>query len=116
MRVIPAAFETPLEHSRDPESNHHVRCFPDESKSVPVELKAGGALFFLYGTPHATGPNTTEHERAGVALHFLAGKAVEESKGGLVKRPFLSGPGATQGEAEYGEKIDWKQEVESAQP
>jgi hypothetical protein len=28
-------------------------------------------IFFCYGMPHATGGNRTEHERAGVALHYL---------------------------------------------
>ncbi len=116
MRVIPAAFETPLEHSRDPESNHHLRCFPDEEQAVTIELKAGGALFFLYGTPHATGGNATAHERAGVALHFFNAHASGESGGDLIPFPFLTGPNASGGQREYGERVagTWEQEVEAA--
>jgi len=116
MRVIPAAFREPLEHTRDPESDHHVRCFPDESKEKIIELKAGGALFFLYGTPHATGSNLTDNERAGVALHFFKAAVNEEAIGGLSNRPFLSGPNASGGQSEYGERVagTWEQEVQVA--
>jgi ectoine hydroxylase-related dioxygenase (phytanoyl-CoA dioxygenase family) len=71
LNVIPRAFVEPLPHERDGFSDHHIRCWPDETKAIPVEIKAGGAIFFCYGTPHATGANTTETERAGVALHFI---------------------------------------------
>jgi ectoine hydroxylase-related dioxygenase (phytanoyl-CoA dioxygenase family) len=60
-----------LEHSHDPHSDHHIRCYPPEERAVDLELPAGGVAFFAYGTPHATGPNTTDRERAGVALHCL---------------------------------------------
>jgi phytanoyl-CoA hydroxylase len=71
LSVIPCAFSEPLPHERDGFSDHHIRCWPDETQAIPVEIKAGGAIFFCYGTPHATGANTTETERAGVALHFI---------------------------------------------
>ena len=71
LNVIPRAFSEPLPHERDGFSDHHIRCWPDETKAIPVEIKAGGAIFFCYGTPHATGANTTDSERAGVALHFI---------------------------------------------
>ena len=64
LRVIPRAFSEALPHERDPDSDHHIRCWPDETQAIPVELEAGGAIFFAYGTPHATGANTTEN-RAG---------------------------------------------------
>ena len=111
MRVIPRAFETMLEHRRDPDSNHHFRCFPDESSQEIIEIEAGGALFFNYGTPHATGPNLTNSERAGVALHFLNEESNRSARGGLGKRPYLSGPQATGGESEYGERVDWEAQV-----
>ena len=44
---------------------------PSRGAAMQVVLPAGGVVFFCYGTPHATGPNRTERERAGVALHFL---------------------------------------------
>lgn len=71
MRVVPGHQHEKLEHGRDPDSNHHVRCWPDESKAVTCELPAGGVLFFAYGTPHATGANRTEADRAGLAYHFV---------------------------------------------
>ena len=71
LRVIPKMYQTELPHERDPQSDHHIRCFPDESQAISVEVPAGGVIFFCYGTPHATGANNTDHERAGVALHFI---------------------------------------------
>lgn len=113
MRVIPSAFNTILEHTRDPESDHHVRCYPDESQQVTVELPAGGALFFNYGTPHTTGPNLTENERAGVAIHFINRNVRFKSGRGIGKLPILSGPNATGGEAEFGTRVEgtWEEEV-----
>ncbi len=116
LRVIPRAFGTALPHERDGDSDHHVRCFPDESLAVPLEIGAGGALFFAYGTPHATGANTTESERAGVALHFIHADQGGVARGGFEpgKRPILTGENATGGEAEYGERIagTWDAQVE----
>ena len=115
MRVIPGSFRTQYEHSRDPDSDHHIRCYPPEEEAVMIELPAGGALFFAYGAAHATGANTTEKERAGMALHFLHKSVVGEAKGlegGA--HPYLTGPQATGGEREYGVKIagTWQTEVE----
>ena len=104
IRVIPNAFTEPLPHERDGDSNHHIRCFPDESLAVPVEIGAGGAVFFCYGTPHATGGNSTDADRAGVALHFINADQNGVARGGFEtgKRPVLTGTDATGGEAEYG--------------
>jgi len=118
LRLIPDAFASELEHRRDPDSNHHIRCWPDESRAVTVELPAGGVVFFAYGTPHATGANTTDEERAGVALHFLNARAASTAHGGFEPdaRPILSGPGASGGEREYGERIagSWPERVREA--
>jgi ectoine hydroxylase-related dioxygenase (phytanoyl-CoA dioxygenase family) len=115
MRIIPDIFREELKHSRDPESDHHIRCFPDESKAEMIELPAGGALFFAYGTPHATGPNLTEQERAGVALHFLNAEAQSQAHGGFdsTKRAVLSGPEFQGGKEVYGEDLrqDWQNQV-----
>ena len=115
MRIIPGGFREQLEHTRDPESDHHIRCFPDERKAKFIELPAGGALFFAYGVPHATGANTTDKERAGVALHFINANVSQQAVGGFAvgKRPALTGPNATGGEAEYGQRIagTWQSEV-----
>ncbi len=107
MRVIPNSFRELLEHQRDPDSNHHIRCFPEESKAKLIELPAGGVLFFCYGTPHATGANTTDKERAGVALHFLNAAQNREAREGfeVEKRAVLTGPNAQGGKKVYGEVV-----------
>ncbi len=94
MRVIPRAFHTLLEHTRDGDSDHHIRCWPDETEAVTVELPAGGALFFAYGTPHSTGANTTDKERAGVALHFIRAEVSGSAQGGFApgQRPLVGSP------------------------
>jgi ectoine hydroxylase-related dioxygenase (phytanoyl-CoA dioxygenase family) len=60
LRIIPDSFRPTLEHSRDPYSDHPIRCYPPEERAIDVELPAGGVVFFAYSTPHATGPNTTD--------------------------------------------------------
>jgi len=107
MRVIPRTFETALEHGRDPFSDHHIRCWPDESEAVLVELPAGGALFFAYGTPHCTGANRTDASRAGVALHFLRSDQTDGASGGFApeERPLVVGPGACGGSEVYGRSL-----------
>src|SRR5262249_55808752 len=92
IRVIPGVFEEKFEHTRDPYSDHHIRCYPDESQAVYVELPAGGIVFFCYGTPHATGANTTDTERAGVALHFINENqdGTAQAGFGVGKRPVLT--------------------------
>ena len=115
MRIIPNSFREALPHERDPETDHTLRCYPDESKAKLIELPAGGALFFCYGTPHATGGNTTEKERAGVALHFLNADQAGEARSGFKvgKRPMLTGAEAQDGREVYGEKVagTWDSEV-----
>jgi ectoine hydroxylase-related dioxygenase (phytanoyl-CoA dioxygenase family) len=106
------------EHSRDPYSDHHIRCYPDESQAVPVELPAGGVVFFAYGTPHCTRGNHTDNARAGVALHFINATVDGHALAGFEpgKRPYLTGPEATGGVREYGVKVagTWEQEVAKA--
>ncbi len=113
MRVIPGSFRTEYEHSRDPDSNHHIRCYPPEEEAVTVELPAGGALFFAYGVAHATGANTTDKERAGMALHFLNESVAGAAQGMGGSHPLLTGPNATGGENEYGVKVagTWDEQV-----
>jgi ectoine hydroxylase-related dioxygenase (phytanoyl-CoA dioxygenase family) len=107
MRIIPNSFCETLPHEKDPDSDHHIRCYPDESKAKVIELPAGGVIFFCYGTPHATGANTTDKERAGVALHFLNADQEGEARAGFEpgKRPILSGPDAQGGREVYGETV-----------
>lgn len=114
MHVLPAVHEQVLAHVRDGGSDHHVTCAAvvDETRAVPIELPAGGVLFFNYGVPHRTGPNTTERPRAGLALHFQDA-AISIPGSDHVRMPLLSGPGAVGGAAEYDEDLRgvWDAEV-----
>ena len=120
IRVVPQAFDTLLPHERDGNSDHHIRCFRDETKAETVELKAGGVLFFCYGTPHCTGDNTTDSERAGLAYHFLCEDQTSEEfyTSGRIgnPRPRLAGPDSTGGFEEYGSSIagTWGDEITKA--
>jgi len=116
MNIIPNMYNQKLEHSRDQNSDHHIRCFPPEERAVPVELEAGGVVFFAYGTAHCTRGNSTDKDRAGVAFHFLHedyAQDVLKAERGI--RPYLTGPNATGGLKEYGVKVAgaWPQEVEA---
>lgn len=118
IRVIPGSFREVYEHTRDPYSNHHIRCYPPEEQAIPIELPAGGAAFFAYGVAHATGANTTDNERAGLALHFINGAMDGQATSGFEvgKRPMLTGEKASGGLNEFGVKVagTWDQEVEQA--
>ena len=115
IEVIPCDANVMLEHSRDPMSNHHIRCYPDESKAVPVELPAGGVVFFAYGIPHCTRANNTDYDRAGLAYHFLNRSQVGSAQGLTIGTP-LTGPTASGGKNEYGVDLraTWEQFVEKA--
>ncbi|MCX5662835.1 MAG: phytanoyl-CoA dioxygenase family protein [Planctomycetota bacterium] len=118
MNLIPNSFKETLPHERDPMSDHHIRCWPDENKQVPVELAAGGVIFFCYGTPHCTRANRTERDRAGAAFHFLHAEyaQLELINDARQDRPYLTGPKATGGMREYGQTIagTWPIELSKA--
>jgi hypothetical protein len=99
MHVIPRGDAELLAHERDGGSNHHVKCVVDESQAVPVELPSGGVLFFNYAVPHCTKGNTTDRERAGLALHFLREGAVVQPESKIAT---VSGPNSTHGVKEFG--------------
>jgi phytanoyl-CoA hydroxylase len=116
LKVIPGSHRRAFDHERDPDSDHHIRCYPSEEEAVHAELKPGGVIFFCYGTAHATGSNTTDRDRAGVAYHFLNGGSAPDTleigvEGGL---PYVTGPNATGGLREYGVQVDgtWENEVD----
>ncbi len=117
LEVIPGSFRESLPHSRDPESNHHVRCYPDESQTVPAILEAGGVIFFAYGTAHCTRANRTDKDRAGAAFHFLNADYVPadyfSTHNGNTPHPILTGEGADGGKSVYGEDLRgvWEAEV-----
>ena len=112
MQVIPRGDEELLAHERDGASNHHIKCVVDESKAVPIELPAGGALFFNYAVPHCTKGNMTDHERAGLALHFLREEAVVDPKWKIAT---LTGPHSTNGVEEFGkdQRGEWERQVDA---
>jgi ectoine hydroxylase-related dioxygenase (phytanoyl-CoA dioxygenase family) len=121
LHVIPGSFRERYSHYRDPFSDHHIRCDPPEERAVPIELPAGGVVFFCYGTAHCTRENRTDRERAGVAFHFIhADYAAEESEkivaADRTYHPYLTGPEATGGLREYGVRVadTWEREVERA--
>lgn len=124
LQVIPGRWREKLPHTRDPESNHHLRCYPDELEAVVCEVKAGGVVFFSYGTPHCTRGNATDHARAGVALHFMREDCAPPRLRDPEQRsfPYLTGPKAGDGTREYGLPVKgaWPREVravlDSARP
>jgi ectoine hydroxylase-related dioxygenase (phytanoyl-CoA dioxygenase family) len=116
IEVIPGMTREKLEHARDPGSDHHIRCYPDESKAVPVELPAGGVVFFAYGTPHCTRGNNTDSDRAGLAYHFFHQSQLKPGDSAITIGTILTGPDATGGKKEYGVDLSdaWEQLVEKA--
>ncbi len=118
LHIIPGSFRTAYEHSRDPYSDHHIRCYPPENEALAIELPAGGVVFFAYGVAHCTLANQTDQERAGIALHFINGAMDATAQSGFVlgKRPYLTGERATGGMAEHGVAVagSWQREVDAA--
>jgi ectoine hydroxylase-related dioxygenase (phytanoyl-CoA dioxygenase family) len=110
LRVIPGSHNSSLEHSRDPESDHHVRCYPNEELAVPAILPAGGVIFFAYGVAHATGANNSDIDRAGAAFHFANASVLPagyfDNDSGQMRHPFLTGPAYDGGQLAYGENLD----------
>jgi len=115
IRFVPGSHRADLPHRRDPDSDYHHRCDPDEAAAVAVELPAGGVALFGYRTAHATGANATDRPRAGFAMHFAnadhaatdgdhldrAGRPVDYTPG-TPGRPWINGPSASGGRREYG--------------
>jgi phytanoyl-CoA hydroxylase len=112
LHVIPGSHLTPFGHGRDPQSDHHIRCEVPEEKAVSIVLPAGGVAFFNFGVAHSTRTNRTDHERAGLALHFLRSDHIPEN--GNKRLTHLTGPEATDGVTEYGEQIagTWPSQVD----
>ncbi len=115
LHIVPDSFSEALPHERDPFSDHHIRCHVDESAAVPMEVPAGSVVFFSFGTPHATRGNTSDRDRAALALHFVrADHATPDLlQPNRTYHPLLTGPDASGGLAEYGERVagTWEAEV-----
>ena len=102
MHLLPGLQHEQLEHQRDPDRDHHIRCFPDTTNEIACELAAGGVVFFAYGTPHCTKGNSTGTDRAGLAYHFF--HADYPSQDGFpTDLPYITGELADGGLAQLGE-------------
>ena len=115
MHIVPGSFRREYKHDRDPGSDHHITCEVDEDIDdiLAVEMEAGGVLFFNYGTAHCTRGNTTNADRAGLALHFLKAEHRHLIEGPDNHHPYLCGSHYSGGRKEYGENMDgqWEQMV-----
>lgn len=116
LHVIPGMAGERLKHVRDPQSDHHIRCYPDESRALPCVLKAGGVAFFNHGTPHCTRGNATDKDRAGIAMHFVREDCAPLILKSAGAHPYLTGPQASDGTKEFGVRVagTWREEVERA--
>lgn len=114
LHIIPGSHRENHAHDRDPNSDHHIHCAVPEERAIPIELPAGGAVFFNFGIAHSTRANTTARERAGLALHFLNADYIPENIRGTRRYTHLTGPLATGGKKEYGRCIanTWRDEVD----
>ncbi len=107
MRIIPGSHRREWQHRRDQGSDHHFTCadLVDESEAVHIELAAGGVLFFNFGIAHATGANTTDHDRAGLAYHFVGCPKPTELPHYTMHAgrgsPWIVGPACSNGRAEW---------------
>ncbi|MDE0838239.1 MAG: phytanoyl-CoA dioxygenase family protein [Kiritimatiellae bacterium] len=52
----------------------------DASQAVPIDLKAGGALFFSGMLPHETPPNTSDHRRRALQFHYRGAETQQYSQ------------------------------------
>ncbi len=116
MHIIPGSHTETFPHERDPNSDHHIRFHAPEERAIPIELSAGGVLFFNYGIAHCTHANNTDKERAGLALHFLHTAFIPADRKFHPAMPYLTGPKASGGLKEYGVTIagTWEHEVTTA--
>jgi phytanoyl-CoA hydroxylase len=93
MRVVPNAWNSALPHERDGNSDHHIRCFPDEAKAETIELKAGSVLFFCYGTPHCNRRQHHGHRTGRVRLPLSSATTRPTSPSTTGVASAIRGPG-----------------------
>lgn len=76
LKVIPGRQNSPLmNHSRDGYFQGRVTEEVDDSLAVPVEGKAGSAIFMHCMVPHASLPNTSSHSRRTLILSYRSADA-----------------------------------------
>ncbi|MDD9956066.1 MAG: phytanoyl-CoA dioxygenase family protein [Anaerolineaceae bacterium] len=101
-------FLKPAVHGAGTNWHQDIACF-----RIPDPL--GGTAMWT-AMHDATVANKTDSDRAGIAHHFVNGsmKDIRWRKKKLSENPWLSGPAASGGEREYGERISgtWEREVE----
>ena len=114
LHVIPRSHLEQIEHQRDVNSDHHLHFEADDARAVPIELEAGGCVFFNYGTAHGTKANNTDHERAGLAFHFVRTDDLPSDYPRRERLVQVTGETATHGVREYGVDLAnaWAQEVQ----
>lgn len=109
MQLIPGSHRQQAPHRRDLNSDHFITCADevDETQAVPVVVPAGGVAFFNFGVVHCTRNNTSDSDRAGLALHFVEAAAVSDHHGNA--KPHIRGVQASNGLREYGRDLstDW---------
>ena len=80
MWVLPGAHRQILEHI--PAEGGGLKIVEvDESKAVPIELKAGQCMFHHGSMPHRTLDNMTNTHRRALAIHFMNAMAKPIGKG-----------------------------------
>ena len=112
LRIVPRAFREMFPHTRDVDSDHHIRTEIDETQALDCELDAGDVAFFCFGTPHATGDNLSDSARSAVGIHFVNVDKAEGHTSERWQQIRISGTEATGGQEEYGTRVDFEKEVE----
>lgn len=114
LHIVPGSHLDVFPHERDPNSDHHICCEIDDSNALPIELPAGGVIFFNFGIAHSTRANHSDKERAGLALHFLRTDFIPDDVKDKKSYAHLTGYRTSGGEKEYGLRVagTWPSEVD----
>ena len=111
----PAATASPTSTAATPIAIITSAAIRRRTRRSPLSCRPAASLSSLTAWRTARLGNTTEKERAGVALHFINGAMDATAKSGfpLGKRPYLSGDEASGGLKEHGAVVagTWEKEV-----
>ena len=113
LKVLPDVFHTEFPHERDPASDHHIHTRLDDTTALHCEMQAGGVVFFCFGTPHSTGPNRSDQDRAGIGIHFVNRAALDVIHQTRWEQVELSQPYTTNGKSEYHVLNNFQTEVQA---